>query len=339
MGTSSSRRSSGAARASRISLEAWNAKMMEHLDVDVPDDAKGKRLRTSTGREARSSLPRSTCSGRSPRCRSGRRRALTRADLDSQMEAGSSASCASGSGTSSIAGAGATRRRRCWSASSPGCWTPSACRPPGRPRSPRSTASGVQPPAVRGQTPGREAAWLRVRRAGVGQTLECGRLRIRRFASSAWRASFDDRVGLLRRDHHPVGGAAVAHRPLVVELVDQFLRQSDLDPAVAPGMDELPAVDPKGRLAVELTDAARRRAARRCAGSRRGSCQRIAAVDDQRLAADHLGVGRTEERDGVGDVHRLDHPPGRRARSWRSSARGWGSGRVPRSPRPRPTRR
>ena len=39
------------------------------------------------------------------------------------------------------------------------------------------------------------------------------------------------------------------------------------------------------------------------------AAQREAAVDDERLAADHLGVGRAEERDGAGDVFGLTSRP------------------------------
>ena len=56
--------------------------------------------------------------------------------------------------------------------------------------------------------------------------------------------------------------------------------------------------------------AGRRRAAPpRAAGRQTG--EREAAVDDQHLPADHLGVGRAEERDRAGDVVGLDEASGR----------------------------
>ena len=36
----------------------------------------------------------------------------------------------------------------------------------------------------------------------------------------------------------------------------------------------------------------------------------VAAVDDDDLAADHVGLRATEEDDGGGDVSRLDHAAG-----------------------------
>jgi hypothetical protein len=55
-----------------------------------------------------------------------------------------------------------------------------------------------------------------------------------------------------RVDHHPVGGPAPAERPVVVEPVDQLAGEADLDPSLAVRMDELAAVDPQSRFAVEL---------------------------------------------------------------------------------------
>ena len=57
--------------------------------------------------------------------------------------------------------------------------------------------------------------------------------------------------------------------------------------------------------------------------------KREAAVDDQRLAADHLRLGRAEEGDGLGDVLGLHQPPRRVARTHaRASPRGSGSARA-----------
>src|SRR5207302_9896471 len=68
---------------------------------------------------------------------------------------------------------------------------------------------------------------------------------------------------------------------------------------------------------VELSTRARWSWSQACRFSSVGSIklseERVSAVDDERLAAHHLRLGRAEEADGVGDVSRRDQAAGGRA--------------------------
>ena len=109
-----------------------------------------------------------------------------------------------------------------------------------------------------------------------------------------------------------------------------------------PGRRRAPQVQPRGRRPRGWPQSSSRVLTAPVCPAREKSLdgEREAAVDDEHLAADHLGVRRAEERDRAGDVLGLDEPAGRvRARRARASPPGWGSARARPSRRRLPTRR